>query len=563
MKKNKYLLLFSSAGVLVLLVFAALQENFLKEWRRIQSTAHSDEGAVPVQLRQVVNAGLGVSDRCVSCHVAMAPGEQSVRGGTLLVPHKPVVHDPAEYGCTICHGGQGQATVKADAHGDVHFWPEPMLPKHLSYAGCGTCHAPLQIPAQPGLKNAQLTFERLDCLACHRVDGRGGTIRPGGGGMEGPDLSRTGLKGYDTNWYEKHLEKSKTAGEGAWQSSFAAVDEADRQQVAVYLATRVAAPQLIEGKSLFFSFGCLGCHKVSGVGGDDGPDLSRAGEKDPGQVNFSSVPGQPTLKNWMEEHFRAPAAVVAGSQMPPVPMSEREIEQLTLYTLSLRRRELREAFLPKDRLRAVIFGEREFSTDGSTLYGAFCAGCHGQNGSGRRAPGVAAFPSIANPDFLRLATDDFLAQTIQQGRPGRRMPGWAHDGGLRPDEIRAVVAYVRELGGVSVEADARPAHWVTAPPDRGKRLFESTCAGCHGAEGRGGEGPALNNKVLLELATDMYLVETITRGRRGTAMAGFSTPSPVTPALTGEEIESIVAYLRWLGATGRVQRTAAQQGGKS
>jgi hypothetical protein len=80
-----------------------------------------------VQLRQVVNPQLGVADRCVSCHVAMAPGEQGVRGAN-MAPHPPVVHDPAEFGCTVCHGGQGQATEKADAHGDVHFWPEPMLP---------------------------------------------------------------------------------------------------------------------------------------------------------------------------------------------------------------------------------------------------------------------------------------------------------------------------------------------------------------------------------------------------------------------------------------------------
>jgi len=132
MKKNKYLLLISSLVSLLLLAGAAVEENFFKEWRQIQSTGRSDEGSIPVQLRQIVNPSLGVSDRCVSCHVSMGPGEQGVRGADVLKTHKAVVHDPAEFGCTVCHGGQGQATVKADAHGDVHFWPEPMLAKDLN-----------------------------------------------------------------------------------------------------------------------------------------------------------------------------------------------------------------------------------------------------------------------------------------------------------------------------------------------------------------------------------------------------------------------------------------------
>lgn len=543
MKKNKYLLLCSSAAVLLLLVGAAVDENFLKEWRRIQAQGRSDEGPIPVQLRQVVNGNLGVADRCVSCHVSMAPGEQSTTGAEVLAAHKPVVHDPSEYGCTVCHGGQGQATEKHDAHGDVDFWPEPMLAKEMSFAGCGTCHVALHVPEQAQMQRATLTFERLDCHSCHRVDGKGGTVRPDQGGMEGANLSRTGLAGYDADWYSKHLAKSTTAAMGPWKA-FRPIGNDDLALLTVFLKTRVAAPKLVAAKSVFLSSGCLGCHKVSGVGGDDGPDLTRVGFKDPGQVNMAQVPGKGTLTNWMAEHFRAPASVVVGSQMPPAPLSEKEIEQLTLYTLSLRRKELRDVYLPKDRIKAAKFGEREFTSDGATLYGAFCAGCHGQDGKGRRLPGLVSFPSIVNPDFLAIAPESLLAKTVEQGRPGRRMPGWLKEGGLRPDEVKAVVAYVQTLGGATVEPDKRPARWVSGDPKAGGRIFSSTCAGCHGLQGAGAEGPALNNKVLLDSATDSYLVETISRGRRGTAMAGFDEPSPVRPALARSDIESVVVYLR-------------------
>ena len=396
------------------------------------------------------------------------------------------------------------------------------------------------------MQSATLAFERLDCYACHRVDGKGGTVRPDQGGMEGPDLSRTGLTAYDAGWHEKHVRKSAEAQAGAWKTAFRAVSEEDQALLAMYLATRVAAPQLVAAKAVFHSGGCLGCHKVSGVGGDDGPDLSRAGFKDPGQVSFEHVPGKGNMKNWMAEHFRAPASVVVGSQMPPAALSDNEIQQLTYYTLSLRRKELRDQYLPKDRIRAVKFSEREFATDGGTLYGAFCAGCHGQDGRGRRLAGLVSFPSITNPDFLAIAPEALLAQTVEHGRPGRRMPGWLKSDALRPEEVKAVVAHVRGLGGVTAEADSKPARWVAGDRNHGKRLFESTCTGCHGAEGKGGEGPALHNKVLLGAATDTYLVETVSRGRRGTAMAAFLEPSPVRPALTKSDIESVVAYLRSL-----------------
>lgn len=548
MKKNKHLLLVSSLGVLALLVVAAAHENFGREWRQIQAEGRTEEGAIPVQLRQIVNPGLRTSDRCVSCHVAMGPGEQSATGSKVLIAHKPVVHDPAEYGCTVCHGGQGQATDKNDAHGEVEFWPEPMLPTKYSYAGCGTCHSALGVPEREQLHLAQLTFERLDCLACHRVDGRGGTIRPGGGGMEGPDLSAVGLAGYDRDWHGKHVAKAQMETAGPWKTSFGPATDGELEQLAVYLNTRVGTSQLIEAKSLFLSRGCLGCHKVSGVGGDEGLDLSRAGEKDPGQIDFSTVPGRPTLSNWVQEHFRSPLAVVAGSQMPALRETERDIDLLTMYVLSLRRRDLPTSYAPNDRVRAVRLQEREFATDGATIFGAFCAGCHGPDGMGRRSAGMAAFPSIANPDFQQLVSNGFLKETVRRGRPGRRMPSWGEiSGGLRPGEIDAVVAHLRTLSGVPEKIEAGPARSVNADSSMGQRLYASSCSGCHGAKGEGGEGPALNNQVLLGSATDTYLVETISNGRRGTAMSGFATPSVTRPAYARNEIEAVVAFLRTWG----------------
>lgn len=545
--RNKWLLLGASVGVLALLVVAALGENVWLEWRQVQGRFTIDGVPAPVRLRQVVNPALGVADRCVSCHVSMAPGEQNAAGPGMTA-HPAVVHDPAEIGCTLCHGGQGRATTKADAHGTVPFWPEPMLPARSTQAGCGTCHAASGVPLRTGLDRWAATFERLDCRACHRVDGRGGTIRPDGGGLEGPDLSRVGLAGFAATWYPTHTAAAAAATDGPWRTSWGALSEADRAEVEHYLKTRVAAPQLIAAKATFLSSGCLGCHKVSGVGGDDGPDLTRAGEKDPGRADFTAVPGARTLDNWFDQHVRTPASVVAGSQMPALRLTDAEVDDLSFFTLSLRRRDVAGSYLPRDRMRVARFGEREFASDGATLFGAFCAGCHGRDGLGLRAVGVATFPSVANPDFLAVAPDTLVAETIRRGRPGRRMRAWGDPAtGLRDQDVPLLVAHLRQLAGTPAPADTRPARWVAGDAADGARLFERTCSGCHGAKGEGLDAPALNNPVLLAAATDTYFTETIARGRRGTAMVAFAQPSPTHPTLTAAEIESIVTFIRSWG----------------
>lgn len=546
MKRNKYLLLISSLGVALLLVVAAVDENFRREWRRIQFVGRTPEGPIPVGLRQIVNPSLGISDRCVSCHVSMAPGEQAIEGSRVFLPHPQVFHDPAEFGCTICHGGQGQATEKADAHGDVHFWPEPMLPARFSYAGCGSCHAPLGVPAGPAFRRAQGVFQRLDCLVCHRVDGRGGALRPGGGGLEGPDLSRAGSDGYDPAWYAKHLEQARRAETGPWATAFAPVSDEDLLQLKVYLGTRVGAGLLLEAKSVFLGAGCLGCHRVSGVGGDEGPELTQFGLRDPAQLSFAQVPGGRTLENWIVEHFRSPAAVVAASQMPPVGLPVAELDLLTMYTLSLRRRELPESFLPRDRLGVTRFDGREYLQEGESIFLAFCSGCHGEVGQGRRVSGTTWFPAIANPDLHRLVSDQFLIDAVTRGRAGRRMPAWGEMvGGLRPDEIQRVVDYLRDLSRTAPPPEeSRPRRWVEADVEWGGRLYAATCRGCHGVRGEGGEGPALANPAFLNSATDTFLVETVSAGRRNTAMPAFSRASTAYPTLSRDEIQAVVAFVR-------------------
>jgi len=548
---NKHLLLWSSLATIALLGTAAYRENVAQEWRQLQKRYREqlpagEASGFPVQLRQIVAPSLDATDRCVTCHVGMAVGTTAVSGDAVFGAHPPVVHDPSEFGCTVCHAGQGRATEKAPAHGDVQHWPQPMLPKRFAAAGCGVCHTHLAVPNDATLQHGMAVLERADCLACHRLDGRGGTLRPGGaGGMEGPDLSRVGAVGFDPSWYESHLQRSRTE-EGAWKQSFGPLAAADRVLLEDVLHSRVGAPHLIRAKATFHSLGCRGCHSIGGVGGDDGPALDAAGDRDPGQLDFSHVPTPHTLVHWLEEHFRAPSRVVPGSQMPEFGLSDAQIEELVCYMLSLRRETFPQALWPNDRIASLRLGQREFATDGATLYGTFCAACHGLSGQGMRYPGMPAFPAIANPDFLLLASNDFIEATIRRGRIGRRMPAWEESsGGLRSEEITTLVSWLRQFaGGVQPESDARPRRWVDADVETGSRLYARHCAACHGDTGGGGEGTALRDPVLQQYASDSYFVETVRRGRTGTSMPAFGRASVARSMLSNPEIESIVAFIR-------------------
>jgi mono/diheme cytochrome c family protein len=79
--------------------------------------------------------------------------------------------------------------------------------------------------------------------------------------------------------------------------------------------------------------------------------------------------------------------------------------------------------------------------DASTLYKSKCAACHGADGKGETATGKAMkVRSFADPEVAKMS-DDELAGTIDKGKG--KMPAYGKS--LKPDEIKAIVAYVRSL----------------------------------------------------------------------------------------------------------------------
>jgi len=73
-------------------------------------------------------------------------------------------------------------------------------------------------------------------------------------------------------------------------------------------------------------------------------------------------------------------------------------------------------------------------------------------------------------------------------------------------------------------------------------LYAENCAGCHGAEGRGGAAIALANPVYLTIADDAAIRRVIGNGVRGTAMQAFAESAG--GMLTDAQIDVITKGIR-------------------
>ena len=159
-------LLVASLATIAVLATAAVRENVLAEWYLIRSrypeilakkaTNDRERAAATdfeVRITQNFIPELGVVDRCTTCHsgvddprMADQPQPYTTHPGEYLG-----IHDPAKFGCTVCHQGQGRATIGADAHGEVPHWDFPRLPSAYVRSSCTKCHIEADLYGSDGL----------------------------------------------------------------------------------------------------------------------------------------------------------------------------------------------------------------------------------------------------------------------------------------------------------------------------------------------------------------------------------------------------------------------------
>ena len=92
-------------------------------------------------------------------------------------------------------------------------------------------------------------------------------------------------------------------------------------------------------------------------------------------------------------------------------------------------------------------------------------------------------------------------------------------------------------------AEARETHTASLI-EQGRELWSVNCAACHGGEGEGGIGPALNSQQFLTSAEDSQIRALIAVGVPGSQMNAYAID--YGGPLTSEQIEALTTYLRSL-----------------
>lgn len=179
----------------------------------------------------------------------------------------------------------------------------------------------------------------------------------------------------------------------------------------------------------------------------------------------------------------------------------------------------------------------EPAANAALLYHNYCSVCHGDRGDGQSRGSQALNPPPR--DFTAAAAKqelvrDRIIHAIAKGRPGTAMVGWK--GQLSDKEIAALADYL-------LATFIKPS--VSAGNSRGRDIYASTCAVCHGDAGDGGtwtSGMALKPRDFTSAQARSLsragMIEVVSKGRPGTPMVSYASQ------LSKQDIEAVVDYVR-------------------
>ncbi|MBN2217182.1 MAG: cytochrome c [Pirellulales bacterium] len=357
----------------------ALVADHRREWRQYQ--ASDDRGIEQIVLPELTVdyhfCQVGRTDRCVTCHQNIDVPQTDYLWLRRPYSHPRLdlyvgadsPHPMAEFGCTICHEGQGRATEfrfashtpndmnqrrawreRHDWFRDVD-WDYPMLARRFAESRCLQCHPDVTDlepsprwpdPPAPKLMAGYHLVRQLGCFGCHEIEGvefRGEPVGPSlrdvGSRLARPFLAdwiaRPARFRPDTRMprlfgHEAHLDA--VARQKARRLEAVEVDALAQwlrdacQPVAVPpSATDSTSPSAAgsasvhkdasveRGRRLLLTRGCLACHKHDDyprATGTQGPNLSRLGSK------YATARAAAWLADWL----RDPARQSPRTRMP-------------------------------------------------------------------------------------------------------------------------------------------------------------------------------------------------------------------------------------------------------
>jgi len=532
------------------------------------------------RIEQVIVTQFGESrvDRCTTCHVAIDDPRFQGHGQPLRShPYTEALGDTqrngrwerrhkfSDFGCTICHDGQGRGLETAYAHGEDHFWPEPLLGyvtqstwhsefkakllgKEYMQSNCAQCHTEDNFAGTPLVtRGRQLFFEKA-CYGCHRIEGLAN-------GMLAPDLTEVGKK-YRIDYLWGHTVNPRNYQAASFMPKFDLTDD-EIKALVIFLKSRrgmnfaetsldmykgrlqeakttttttatteaAAGVSAARGEQLIGQRACTACHRVGDKDGHIAPDLSVEGlVRDP---------------DWMADHFRDPRSRVPDSIMPSFGFPEEDFLSLVAYL--------------KTRNTPPTYKTAE------EIYKGICARCHGENGDGKGMTYIYLDPAprdLTKTTFMINKPEERFLKSLKEGVPGTSMPPWGHV--LTDDQRQAVLNYVfatfvkepraavtghkvPEVNPVAMSADS---------VSRGEATFLLRCTGCHGRKADG-KGPNsldisprprnLRNHAFVNSVDDHRLFDSVLYGVQGTAM-----PSWIDYGLSQNDAGDLINFIRSL-----------------
>jgi mono/diheme cytochrome c family protein len=332
----------------------------------------------PPEIEQVVIAGLNRTnfneplmrvDRCQTCHMGIdRAGFEGAPQPHATHPDRDVLlaHHPVEnFGCTVCHAGQGVALTVHTAHGELHLFDqtprlaEPLLTATWIQSQCRKCHQP-ELPALPfaaAIAHGQQLFQSMGCPGCHLGQGYEHQAKVA------PDLRRIASK-VDASWLVEWIKEPKAYWAATKMPNFRFTWE-EAEAAAAYLlssSTPYDGPtypgngDAEAGKKLVAEIGCVGCHQINGTGHGFAPDLGRLA----GKVNA----------DWLFAWVKNPQDYLPTTKMPNLRLSDEQAAHITAYLMTLGMPAERPGLAPK-------LADGKVAEAGKRLIARYgCYGCH-------------------------------------------------------------------------------------------------------------------------------------------------------------------------------------------
>ncbi|MEK6591336.1 MAG: c-type cytochrome [Nitrospinota bacterium] len=506
---------------IIILFGLTIYKDFSPEWKEfqreyknmlLQVTPDPEQKKqvekISFEIKQIWNPELGIADRCITCHLGVLdPRFSNAPQPYKTHPRLLESHQIQKFGCTVCHQGQGRATEKKDAHGNVIHWEKPILNGSYVQASCIKCHFDKKIEDAYLLSRGVQLIKESGCFGCHNIM----AFQPERIKI-GPDLDKVGSK-VNPEWIVRWIKNPKSYLPDTRMPDALLSDE-NVKAIASYLLnlTDSSIPpepmmndkltleaRLEKGKKLIESSRCANCHKIEGIEQEGFLKVEGLG---PSLINIKVK----AKRGWVVEWLKNTQGLHTNTMMPTFNFTSDQALAITEYLMN-QKGELTPVY---QETKIDISGDDlkngELANTGKKLIQEYgCFGCHNVKGIDAKikiGPDLDGIGSkeLEKFDFGKMIgkvghrKEDWIFTKLKQPRAFSdilKMPFF----GFSDEDARAITSVL--LGFVEEPIPVKYIDERTKPTEFvgsfGRLIKKYKCYSCHKIKGFGGDiGPDLS-----------------------------------------------------------------------